>query len=78
MLRRARDLVEVVIVSDKLALAAARLRLGHQLDVVREQLGLDENAVVNLRQRVRVEAKRPRPSGSRKPGDGRPRRLGLR
>ena len=38
VLRRARDLVEVVPVSDKLALAAARLQLGHQLDVVREQL----------------------------------------
>jgi hypothetical protein len=41
VLRRARDLVEVVQPSDRLAFAVLQLELGHDLEVVREKLQLD-------------------------------------
>jgi hypothetical protein len=60
-----------VPISDMLAFAAMRLHLGHELDVVREELGLDADQLALVRQRLRTSAKPAAPK-RQKPKRGRP------
>ena len=64
--RRARDLVEVVQPSDRLAFAALQLELGHDLELVREKLQLDADQLATIRQRLRYAEKPPKPRRKRK------------